>query len=216
MGQCWVIVGAWLGFGWQLMLGQRLSNEQSNVGPTKYVAVGPTLNQQLGFGWRMVSVLAGAESVGVNHLILYSVGIIACSLASVRVTSSVCQPVQGSRLGVIVRWHSVTLTAISARLQRRGTCLRRPPGTRRPPRLFEKLESYCIKLTSLITRYSVFINYAKEKNCKISSRKDFRNFTNTTIKMVNCYPNSISCILIYYDRLIGHSSCISLDIRCRF
>ena len=41
------------------MLGQRLSNQQSNVGPTKYVAVGPTLNQRLGFGWRMVSVLAG-------------------------------------------------------------------------------------------------------------------------------------------------------------
>ena len=41
------------------MLGQRVSNEQSNVGPTKYVAVGPTLNQRLGFGWRMVSVLAG-------------------------------------------------------------------------------------------------------------------------------------------------------------
>ena len=31
---------------------------------------------------------------------------IACSLASVRVTSSVCQPVQGSRLDVTVRWHS--------------------------------------------------------------------------------------------------------------
>ena len=59
VGDSWVIVGAWLGFGWQLMLGQRLSNEQSNVGPTKYVAVGPTLNQRLGFGWRMVSVLAG-------------------------------------------------------------------------------------------------------------------------------------------------------------
>ena len=43
------------------MLGQRLSNEQSNVGPTKYVAVGPTLNQRLGFGWRMVSVLAGMQ-----------------------------------------------------------------------------------------------------------------------------------------------------------
>ena len=41
------------------MLGQRVSNEQSNVGPTKYVAVGPTLNQRLGFGWRMVSMLAG-------------------------------------------------------------------------------------------------------------------------------------------------------------
>ena len=55
-----VIVGTWLGFGWQLMLGQRVSNEQGNVGPTKYVAVGSTLNQRLGFGWRMVSVLAGA------------------------------------------------------------------------------------------------------------------------------------------------------------
>ena len=43
-----------------------------------------------------------AESVGVKPLILYSVGIIACSLASVRVTSSVCQPVQGSRIDVIV------------------------------------------------------------------------------------------------------------------
>ena len=42
-----------------LMLGQRLSNEQTYVGPTKYVAVGPTLNQRLGFGWRMVSLLAG-------------------------------------------------------------------------------------------------------------------------------------------------------------
>ena len=28
----------------------------------------------------------------------------------------------------------------------RGTCLRRPLGTRRPPRLFEKLECYCIKM----------------------------------------------------------------------
>ena len=41
------------------MLGQRVSNEQTYVGPTKYVAVGPTLNQRLGFGWRMFSVLAG-------------------------------------------------------------------------------------------------------------------------------------------------------------
>ena len=56
----------------------------------------------------------------------------------------------------------------------RGTCLRRPLGTRRPPRLFEKLESYCIKLASLITRYSVLINCAKEKNCKISSRNDLQ------------------------------------------
>ena len=43
------------------MLGQRVSNEQSNVGPTKYVAVGPTLNQRLGFGWQMVDVLAGVS-----------------------------------------------------------------------------------------------------------------------------------------------------------
>ena len=56
----------------------------------------------------------------------------------------------------------------------RGTCLRRPLGTRRPPRLFEKLESYCIKLASLITLYSVLIYCAKEKNCKISSRKDLQ------------------------------------------
>ena len=56
----------------------------------------------------------------------------------------------------------------------RGTCLRRPLGTRRPPRLFEKLESYCIQLASLIRRYSVLINCAKETNCKISSRKDLQ------------------------------------------
>ena len=45
-----------------------------------------------------------AESVGVKPLILYSVGIgpIASSLASVRETSSVCQPVQGSQLDVSV------------------------------------------------------------------------------------------------------------------
>ena len=56
----------------------------------------------------------------------------------------------------------------------RGTCLRRPLGTRRPLRLFEKLESYCIKLASLITRYGVLIYCAKEKKCKISSRKDLQ------------------------------------------
>ena len=49
------------------MLGQRVSNEQSNVGPTKYVAVGPTLNQRLGFGWRMVSVLAGKHAPTMTH-----------------------------------------------------------------------------------------------------------------------------------------------------
>ena len=56
----------------------------------------------------------------------------------------------------------------------RGTCLRRPLGTRGPPRLFEELESYCIKLASLITRSSVLINCANETNCKISSRKDLQ------------------------------------------
>ena len=57
--QFWFMVGTILLYGWRLTLDQRVSNEQSNVGPTKYVAVGPTLNQRLGFGWRMVSVLAG-------------------------------------------------------------------------------------------------------------------------------------------------------------
>ena len=51
------------------MLDQRLSNEQSNVGPTKYVAVGPTLNQRLGFGWRMVSVLAGVYMDGLSEMV---------------------------------------------------------------------------------------------------------------------------------------------------
>ena len=57
--QCWVMVGTMLHYGWRFMLDQRVSNEQSNVGSTKYVAVGPTLNQRFGFGWRMVIVLAG-------------------------------------------------------------------------------------------------------------------------------------------------------------
>ena len=59
LAHCWFMVGRMLHYGWRFMLGQRVSNEQSNVGPTKYVAVGPTLNQRLGFGWRMVIVLAG-------------------------------------------------------------------------------------------------------------------------------------------------------------
>ena len=52
---------------------------------------------------------------------------IACSLASVRVTSSVCQPVQGSRLDVIVPWHaycdisSITTYRVAAALRRRYT-----------------------------------------------------------------------------------------------
>ena len=59
-----MMVGTLFGFGWRiigsclaeccfmvggLMLGQRVSSEQSNVGPTKYVAVGPTLNNTVGF-----------------------------------------------------------------------------------------------------------------------------------------------------------------------
>ena len=63
LGDGWRNVGSWLAeycfMVGGLMLGQRLSNEQTYVGPTKYVDVGPTLNQRLGFGWRMVSVLAG-------------------------------------------------------------------------------------------------------------------------------------------------------------
>ena len=59
LAHCWFMVGRMLLYGWRFMLGQRVSNEQSNVGLTKYVAVGPTLNQRLGFGWRMVIVLAG-------------------------------------------------------------------------------------------------------------------------------------------------------------
>ena len=67
------------------MLGQRVSNEQSNVGPTIYVAVGPTLHQRLGFGWRMVSVLAGlTESVDdrgdYNLFWNCSIDIVVCSV----------------------------------------------------------------------------------------------------------------------------------------
>ena len=35
------------------------TSKATYVGPTKYGAVGPTEKQWLGFGWRMVSVLAG-------------------------------------------------------------------------------------------------------------------------------------------------------------
>ena len=63
LAHCWFMVGRMLHYGWRFMLGQRVSNEQSNVGPTKYVVVGPTLNQRLGFGWRMVIVLAGISSL---------------------------------------------------------------------------------------------------------------------------------------------------------
>ena len=48
LGHCWFMVGRMLLYGWRFMLGQHVSNEQSNVGQTKYVAVGPTLNQRLG------------------------------------------------------------------------------------------------------------------------------------------------------------------------
>ena len=49
LAHCWFMVGRMLLYGWRFMLGQRVSNEQSNVGPTKYVAVGPTTN-----GWVLV------------------------------------------------------------------------------------------------------------------------------------------------------------------
>ena len=50
LGYGWRNVGSWLAeycfMVGGLMLGQRLSNEQTYVDPTKYVAVGPTLNQR--------------------------------------------------------------------------------------------------------------------------------------------------------------------------
>ena len=71
------------------------------------------------------------------------------------------------------------ITILTFFLSLRGTCLRRPLGTRRPPRLFEKLESYCIKLASLITRYSVF-----DKLCKIIfvQNKQQKGFANGKVK----------------------------------
>ena len=74
LGHCWFMVGRMLLYGWRFMLDQRVSNEQSNVGPTKCVAVGPTLNQRLGFGWRMVGVLAGSRRAGVMTSICNSFG----------------------------------------------------------------------------------------------------------------------------------------------
>ena len=68
LAHCWFMVGRMLLYGWRFMLGQRVSNEQSNVGLTKYVAVGPTLNQRLGFGWRMVIVLAGSSPTQCSHI----------------------------------------------------------------------------------------------------------------------------------------------------
>ena len=70
LGDGWHTVGFWLAQCWfmdsGLMLGQCLSNEQSNVRPTKYVAVGTRLNQRLGFGWPMFIVLAGIYQVSVR------------------------------------------------------------------------------------------------------------------------------------------------------
>ena len=71
LAHCWFMVGKMLHYGWRFMLGQRVSNEQSNVGPTKYIAVGPTLNQRLGFGWRMVIVLAGIGADGTRQSSTY-------------------------------------------------------------------------------------------------------------------------------------------------
>ena len=60
---CWFMVGRMLLYCWRFMLGQRVSNEQSNVGPTKYVTVGPT--PTVGFwlangyraSWDMITVV---------------------------------------------------------------------------------------------------------------------------------------------------------------
>ena len=48
-------------------------------------------------------------------------------------------------------------------------------GHKTATRLFEKLECYCIKLASLITRYIVLINCAKEKNMQNKPQKGFAN-----------------------------------------
>ena len=64
---------------------------------------------------------------------------IACSLASVRVTSSVCQPVQGSRLDVTVRWHSygdissITTYRVAARFKGAATRYDSPARSLRLP-----------------------------------------------------------------------------------
>ena len=78
LAHCWFMVGRMLHYGWRFMLGQRVSNEQSNVGPTKYVAVGPTLNQRLCFGWRMVIVLAGYTVSFVNAASYAGVSVLLC------------------------------------------------------------------------------------------------------------------------------------------
>ena len=71
------------------MLGQRVSNGQSNVDPTKYVAIGPTLttlNQRLGLGWPMISVLVGVVCVGLREY----VWCIACVCMCVRACAFAC------------------------------------------------------------------------------------------------------------------------------
>ena len=68
LAECWFVVGRMLAHGWQnvalcvggLMLGQRVyPTSKVTLAQPHNVAVGPTLNQRLGFGWQMVSVLAG-------------------------------------------------------------------------------------------------------------------------------------------------------------
>ena len=80
LAHCWFMVGRMLLYGWRFMLVQRVPNEQNNVGPTKYVAVGPTLNQRLGFGWRMVIVLAGILSRCENIFNMYNLVICHCCI----------------------------------------------------------------------------------------------------------------------------------------
>ena len=55
------MVGRMLLYSRKFTVGSTFIQRANNVGPTNYVAVGPTLNQRLGFGWRMVSELAGYE-----------------------------------------------------------------------------------------------------------------------------------------------------------
>ena len=55
LGDSWLLVGFWLA----VIVGPTFIQRAKLRWPTKYVAVWPTLSQRLGFGWQMVSVLAG-------------------------------------------------------------------------------------------------------------------------------------------------------------
>ena len=59
LGDSWLLVGFWLA----VIVGPTFIQRAKLRWPTKYVAVEPTLglSQRLGFGWQMVSVLAGKD-----------------------------------------------------------------------------------------------------------------------------------------------------------